>query len=90
MKTPEGLTHYGGTPEFTAGTVPDKLLAAHALKAGTWGRMRVLSGQVSYYLEGESEPARTVKPGDDHIIPPEERHYIRISPETRFRIEFWK
>lgn len=86
----DGLKHYGGTPEFTAETVPQKLLSTHSLKAGTWGRMRVRAGCVNYYLEGEELPLKTVTPAHDHIIPPEECHFITVSADAIFQIEFWK
>lgn len=87
---PDGCAKYGESPVFTAESVPEKLRASHSLKAGTWGKMRVEQGRVEYFLEGETQPLKIIEVGTVHIIPPEERHYITVSPDVRFQIEFWK
>ena len=68
--------------------VPNKLLNVHDLKAGTWGRLNVKSGKIDYYLEGRAKPLAHLKPGDTFVILPEEKHYIDISDDAVFYIEF--
>lgn len=85
---PKGVEPYARSPEFTAKTVPAKLLSAHDLKPGTWGRLNVKAGQVTYNLEGSEAEGVTIEAGQAHIIPPEERHYITVSEGTEFFIEF--
>ncbi len=69
-------------------TVPGKLLDVHDLKAGTWGRLNVKSGEIDYFLDGEDKPLAHLKTGDTFIILPEEKHYIDISDDAVFFIEF--
>lgn len=68
--------------------VPRKLLDVHDLKAGTWGRLNIKSGEVNYFLAGDEKPYVRLKKGDSFIILPEEKHYIDISDDAVFFIEF--
>jgi len=85
---PNGVEPYGQSPIFTAKTVPAKLLSVHDLKAGTWGRLNVMKGEVTYYLEGGVQDGVIIQAGHKHIIQPEERHYISVSEMCEFFIEF--
>lgn len=68
--------------------VPGKLLDVHDLKPGTWGRLNVQSGEVDYYLDGGDAPLAQLKKDNTFIILPEEKHYIDISDDAIFFIEF--
>jgi len=89
-KLPEGAAPYSRTAKFTADTVPDKLTHAHNTKPGVWGRLTVIQGAVRYFLEGEDEPLATVSAGETFIIRPEEWHYVRLSDDAEFFVEFCK
>lgn len=90
LDAPEGLSAYRETPEFTAETVPAGLLRDHATKAGTWGRIEVLSGHVTYVTLPPSGLRLRLCPGDVAMIPPELTHHVEPSEDARFRVVFLK
>lgn len=85
---PETAKKYGESPIFTAQSVPKRLLAAHDLKPGTWGRLSVFSGEVQFFFPERSEAQAVLAAGDVHIISPVMPHFIRVSDDARFQIEF--
>lgn len=87
---PSTVTSYAQSPTFTHETVPESLLKCHNLKSGTWGHLRVEEGEITFYLDEEAEPVGIVRAGETFVILPEERHYIRVSNDARFFIEFHK
>jgi tellurite resistance-related uncharacterized protein len=70
-------TPYRSTPIFDEATLPSALRNQHSTKAGVWGMVRVLEGQVRLtYLEPPSEvllnaetPGRLL-PGQPHFVEP--------------------
>ena len=86
---PPGLAHYKRTPEFTPESVPDALLAAHSIKAGVWGLLRVLRGRVRYCLDGDPPASLIVGQGGTAVIEPEVRHHVQLLDEdSAFLVEF--
>lgn len=86
---PVGLSKYGESPVFDAISVPKKLLEAHSLKAKAWGRLCVKQGEVRYFLPENPEPEAILSAGDVHIVQPLITHYIEVSDDAIFQIEFW-
>ncbi len=91
MKTlPEGVSRYGGTPEFSDGSIPASLLRAHRTKAGTWARIVVLEGRLRYrILEPEFEEIE-LSPERPGVVEPEVAHEVEAAGPVRFRVEFWR
>ena len=91
MKTlPPGVSNYKSTPEFTQDTVPEGLLNAHQTKAGTWGLIVVLEGELEYrILEPETEDIllNSEKPG---VVEPTVLHEVKPRGEVRFRVDFYR
>ena len=87
---PEDAEAYRQTKVFTANSVPRGLLAQHSTKAGTWGLIHVRAGQVQYFLEGEASPLATVEAGASFVVLPEEVHFVRLSDDAEFSVEFHK
>ena len=87
---PEGLSRYGGTPEFSDGSIPASLLRSHRTKAGTWARIVVLEGRLRYrILEPELEEIE-LAPERPGIVEPEVAHEVEAAGRVRFRVEFWR
>jgi len=86
---PETAKPYKRTPDFTEHTVPDGLLKDHATKAGVWGVITVVSGQLRYVVPstGVDEVLDATTPG---IITPQETHRVEPIGEVTFFVEFWK
>ena len=75
------------TPTFTAETVPPGLLRGHEVATGTWGRLRVDEGTVTFVLEATGEERR-LGPGDTQVIEPDVVHHVVVDPGASFAVEF--
>jgi hemoglobin len=88
---PPGLVRHKQTPEFTSDNVPEALLAAHSVKAGVWGLLRVLRGRVRYCLDGDSADTLLVEAGSTAVIEPEVHHHVELLDEdSAFLVEFYR
>ena len=87
---PNNLNAYKRTPEFDQNTVPAGLLKSHQTKAGTWGKIVILDGQLLYrILEPEIEEV-TLDKNQPGIVEPEIKHEVKPIEMVRFYIEFYK
>ena len=87
---PATLTAYRRTPEFTEHSVPKALLESHSTRPGTWGKIIVLEGSLTYrILEPDTEEI-ALEPGTPGIIEPAVRHEVEIRGEVRFYVEFYR
>ena len=87
---PDDVEASGKTPLFTNETVPDKILNHHELQAGTWGRLTVEAGTVSFFRQGDDAPLAVISTGKSFVIVPEEVHYVRLSEDAKFFVRFYK
>lgn len=85
---PTGATMYKSTPVFDDNTVPDGLLREHRTKAGTWGRIVVLQGELVYEAMEPDQARWVLNPRVPGIIEPEMAHRIVLSGPVRFQVEF--
>ena len=85
---PSNAVAYQNTKEFTETSVPAGLLRRHNTKAGTWGRIHVLEGELLYrILEPEVEEI-LLSPGRNGIVEPEVYHEVEPRGSVRFFVEF--
>ena len=91
MKTlPAELVAYKRTPTFSHTSVPNRLLKAHNTKAGTWGKIVVVDGELLYsILEPEREDI-DLSPELHGIIEPEILHQVMPIGEVYFYVEFYR
>ncbi len=87
---PDDVGPYGKTPLFTNETVPDKILNHHELQAGTWGLLTVEVGTVSFFRKGEDVPVAVISSEKPFVILPEEVHYVRLSEDAQFFVQFYR
>ena len=79
---------YRSTPVFDQDTLPAALRARHTTKAGVWGVIRVLEGQLRLtYLEPESEVLLT--PGSPGLVQPQQPHLVTPQGPMRMQVEFY-
>lgn len=80
---------YKVTPVFDETTLPDAIRNAHNTKAGVWGLLRVLEGEVRLVFH---DPARSVRvtPEEPAPIPPEAVHHVELSGPMRMQVEFYR
>jgi len=85
---PPDVRPYRRTPDFDASSVPAGLLRSHTTKAGVWGRICVLEGELVYrILEPEIEE-RVLAPGIDGVVEPGVPHEVVLREGARFFVEF--
>jgi tellurite resistance-related uncharacterized protein len=79
---------YRSTPVFDENTLPAALRAAHNTKAGVWGVIRVLEGELRYtILEPPSEQVLT--PDNPGLVLPEQKHFVTPLSPMRCQVEFY-
>ncbi|MCC2981068.1 DUF1971 domain-containing protein [Sphingomonas sp. IC4-52] len=90
-RLPNGLEPYRRTPVFTEETVPAALLRDHDTKAGTWGLIHVLSGQLRYRItDPRRAPAETLLTPDTPpgVVEPTIVHHVEPVGAVTFQVEF--
>lgn len=87
---PPDVQKYSETPIFTETTVPPKLTADHNTKAGVWGKLCVLSGELEYIVSEPKQNVSVIKKGQYGIILPEQRHFVKMTQKVTFKVEFYK
>lgn len=80
---------YGASPIFDELSLPDALRNKHEIKAGTWGLLRVLEGEVELvFLDPPSR--RLVAVDDPAPIAPQAAHFVNIVGPMRMQVEFYR
>jgi tellurite resistance-related uncharacterized protein len=79
---------YRSTPVFDQDTLPAALRARHSTKAGVWGIIRVLEGELELtYLDPESSIALT--PGRPGLLLPEQPHLVTAKGPMKMQVDFY-
>ena len=86
---PEGLARVRTTPMWDEYTMPEGLRRTHRLARGTWGLIKVDSGQLRFVSRGD--PIIDVIVGDKGVqaIPPELEHFVQSLGFVSFSIDFF-
>jgi len=81
---------YKSTPAFDQHSVPAGLLKAHQTKAGTWAKIVIVSGKLSYrILEPECE--EWVLSSENHgVVEPSILHEVAPLGEVQFYLDFYR
>ncbi len=85
---PDDCIAYKRTPEFNSSTIPQGLLRAHKTKAGTWGRIVVLEGELNYYIEEPVAEELVLDSSLPGVVEPGMLHHIEPQGDVRFYVEF--
>lgn len=87
---PASAKPYKKTPEFTEETVPPGLLKAHQTKEGTWGKIKVTEGKLTYrILEPEIEEVH-LSSEIFGVVEPTILHEVEPQGKVRFHVEFFR
>lgn len=89
-RLPDGFEAYARSPEFNSESLPPKLQAGHATKAGTWGLLHVLEGALLYRLEPPHQDERLVRAGETVVIENEVAHHVQFVEPGRMFVEFYR
>ena len=79
---------YRSTPVFDQDTLPAALRARHNTKAGVWGVIRVIEGEIELTcLEPESTALLTPeRPG---LVLPEQPHFVTPLGAAKMQVDFY-
>lgn len=82
------LKPYRSTPVFNETTLPAALRSRHNTKAGIWGMIRVLEGQVKLtYLE---PPSEVILDSDKAgVLRPQQPHFVEPLGPMKMRVDFY-
>ena len=88
---PDGVVCYRTLGPWTESEIPVGLLKQHQLKAGSWGKLSVLSGSIEFCWDDviSAEPNRLPK-GQRLIIPPTIMHHLQITGQVVLDLHFYK
>ncbi|MGB5484657.1 DUF1971 domain-containing protein [Parasphingorhabdus sp.] len=80
---------YGSSAVFDEHSLPDSLRNKHSTKAGTWGLLRVMEGEVGLvFLDPPSQ--RLVTVDDPAPIPPQSKHFVKLVGPMKMQVEFYR
>ena len=79
---------YAKSPVFDEQTLPDAMRNEHRTKAGTWGLLRVITGEVQ--LKFVDPPSNHhVTPDRPASIPPQATHHVVTTGAMTMEVEFY-
>ena len=79
---------YRSTPLFDQDSLPAALRARHNTKAGVWGVIRVLEGQLRLtYLDPPSE--LLLDPDTPGLVLPEQPHFVTPVGRMQMQVDFY-
>ena len=79
---------YSSSPVFDENTLPAALRTRHSTKAGVWGHIRVLEGQLKFFsLEPKGETILT--PDQSGVTQPEQPHFVEVIGPVKMQIDFY-
>lgn len=90
MPMPDGFEAYQRSPDFTAGTIPAGLRAAHRTKPGVWAFLHVLEGRLLYRLIEAGSEVILEAGGPPGIIEADTLHDVAPLGPVRFFVEFYR
>lgn len=90
---PGDVVFLRSTPVFTADNLPQALRNDHSTKEGSWGRLRILSGQLRYEACDPRRPASPTiltRHSMPAIIEPTILHRVEPVGAVELQVEFWR
>ena len=86
---PKHLTAYKKTNLFNQETIPAALLNDHSTKAGVWGKICILEGELLYTISQTGEEIR-LNTEIFGVVEPEIKHKVTPVGDVSFYVEFYK
>lgn len=79
---------YRSTPIFDQDSLPAALRQRHNTKAGVWGLVRIIEGQLRLiYLDPLSQCV--LDPATPGVLLPEQPHFVELMGPMKMRVEFY-
>ena len=83
------IAPYASSPVFDEQSLPDALRNDHRTKDGTWGVLRVLTGEVRLiFIDPQNQVI--VTPEAPAVIPPQATHFVELLGKMTMQVEFYK
>lgn len=91
---PNDFVNYKSTANFTPDNIPKMFLHLHNTRAGVYGKIIVISGELKFYgfteRRGEVEKEIIIQQDQSAISPPEYWHKVEfMTADTVFRVDFY-
>lgn len=87
-EAPGAPVPYRSTPVFDETTLPAALRARHDTKAGVWGVIEVIEGELRLtLLDPPSE--RMLGPGNPGLVLPEQPHFVTPAGPMKMQVHFY-
>ena len=80
---------YRSTPVFDQDTLPQALRARHNTKAGVWGVIRVLEGELRLTYLGDPSSEVLLTPGQPGLIRPQQPHFVTPLGPMKMQVDFY-
>ncbi len=83
---------YKSTPVFDETTLPAALRREHRTKAGAWGVIRVLEGELRLVLDdgpGAGSDGTILTPDRPGLIHPQQTHHVEPLGRMRMQVDFY-
>jgi tellurite resistance-related uncharacterized protein len=87
---PENALAYSKTAIFNQNTIPNGLLNQHTTKAGTWGKINVISGKLVYKILSKPSETHILTPTFSGIVEPQIPHQVESIEAVEFYVEFYQ
>jgi len=85
---PDDVTAYKRTATFTESTLPQGLLGEHSTRAGVWGRICVLNGEVLYRILGPQPEEHLLTKDRAGVVEPTIKHQLELRGPVTVYVEF--
>lgn len=82
-------TPYRSTPVFDNQTLPAALRREHRTRAGVWGVIRVIEGEVRLTRAGRAGDAEILTSERPGLVQPAETHRVEPLGPMRMRVDFY-
>jgi tellurite resistance-related uncharacterized protein len=79
---------YRSTPVFDQDSLPAALRARHSTKAGVWGVIRVIEGELELTCL-EPEASLLLTPERPGLVLPQQPHFVTPRGAMRMRVDFY-
>ncbi|NOX51040.1 MAG: DUF1971 domain-containing protein [Gammaproteobacteria bacterium] len=87
-KLPSSVVSYKKTPTFSQDTIPAGILKAHQTKAGTWGKIVILEGELLYRILEPSVEEVSLCTDTFGVVEPQILHQVEPLGKVSFYVEF--
>lgn len=78
------------TPEFDEASVPKGLLKAHQTKAGIWGKIVILEGELQYKINEPEEEIIILTTENHGVVEPTVLHEVKPLGSVKFYVQFYE